>query len=74
MPGPKLGTFSVFPQQLQRGSFLKGRKSVQSGSGRDAVPIPREFVNLEWLSVHIELNGKSRTRLSLITAIGCDRM
>ena len=56
------------------GRDLKGRKSVPSGSGRVAVPIPREFVNLERLSVHIELNGKSRTRLSLITAIGCDHM
>ena len=35
------------------GRYLKRRKSVPSGSGQDAVPIPREFVNFEWLSVHI---------------------
>ena len=75
--------FSISPAAAEKkfrnertayGCDLKGRKSVPSGSGRVAVPIPREFVNLEWLSVHIELNGKSRTRLSLITAIGCDHM
>lgn len=33
------------------GRFLKKRKSMPSGSGRDAVPpTPREFENLEWLS------------------------
>ena len=36
------------------GRYLKRRKSVPSGSGRDAVSISREFVNIEWLSVHIE--------------------
>ena len=75
--------FSISPAAAEKkfrnvrtacGRDLKGRKNVPSGSGRNAVPIPREFVNLEWLSVHIELNGKSRTRLSLITAIGCDHM
>ena len=75
--------FSVSPTAAEKkfpnvraayGRYLKGRKSVPSGPGRDAVPIPREFVHLEWLSVHIELSGKSRTRLSLITTIACDHM
>ena len=36
------------------GRFLKKKKSVPSGSGRDAVPsIPKEFANLEWLSTLI---------------------
>ena len=35
------------------GHYLKQQNSVPSGSGRDAVPIPCKFVNLEWLSVHI---------------------
>ena len=36
------------------GRWLKKRKSVLSGSGRDAVPkVPPEFGNLDWLSNHI---------------------
>ena len=36
------------------GRFLKKRKNVPSGSGRDAVPtIPEEFANLNWLSTLI---------------------
>ena len=34
------------------GRFLK-KKSVPSGSGRGAVPLPREFTNLDWLQAHI---------------------
>ena len=44
--------FSVSPIAAENvravyGRYLKGRKSVPSGPGRDAVPIPREFVHLE---------------------------
>ena len=55
--------FSISPAAAEKkfrdvrtayGRYLRRRKSVPSGSGRNAVPIPREFVNLEWLSVHIE--------------------
>ena len=35
------------------GRFLKKLKGVPSGSGRDAVPIPGEFANLEWLDQYI---------------------
>ena len=35
------------------GRFLKKKKSVPSGSGRGAVPLPREFTNLDWLQAHI---------------------
>ena len=67
--------FQLFlPRPVTYGRYLKRRKSVPPGSGRDAVPIPREFENLRRLSVHIELNGKSRTRVSSVTAIGCDHM
>lgn len=75
--------FSISPAAAEKkfrnvrtayGRYLKRRKSVPSGSNGDPVPIPREFISLEWLSEHIELNGKSRTRLSLITAIRCDHM
>ena len=54
--------FSISPAAAEKkfrnvrtayGCYLKRRKSVPCGSGRDAVPIPREFVHLEWLSVHI---------------------
>ena len=35
------------------GRYLKKRKSVPSGSGRDAVQTPREFANLDWLATLI---------------------
>ena len=35
------------------GRYLKKRKSVPFGSGRDAVPIPLQFANLKWLSPYI---------------------
>ena len=49
--------FSISPAAAEKkfrnvrttlGHYLKRRKSVQSGSGQDAIPIPRKFVNLEW--------------------------
>ena len=36
------------------GRFLKKAKSVPSGSGRDAVLVPREFENLGWLATYID--------------------
>ena len=34
--------------------FLRKVKSTPSGSGREAIPTPREFANLEWLACFIE--------------------
>ena len=53
--------FQVTPDEAEKkyirtsyGRWLKKRKSVPSGSGRDAVPkVPSEFENLDWLSNHI---------------------
>ncbi|XP_046848019.1 uncharacterized protein LOC124441589 [Xenia sp. Carnegie-2017] len=42
--------------------YLKKMKNVPSGSGRDAVPIPGEFANLEWLKQHIS-HRKSSSNL-----------
>ena len=36
------------------GRYLRRTNFVPSGSGRDAVPVPKEFANLKWLSVFIE--------------------
>ena len=72
--------FSISPAAAEKkfpnvrtayGRYLKRRKSAPPGSGRDAFPIPREFANLEWLSVHIEHRP---TFSILVTAIGCDHM
>ena len=32
------------------GRFLRKRKAIPSGSGRDVVPVPGEFSNLGWLN------------------------
>ena len=46
------------------GRYLKKKKSVPSGSGRDAVqPPPAEFVNLEWLETHISQRGDTITNM-----------
>ena len=55
--------FDISPEEAEKkfrnvrtayGRFLKKRKGIPSGSGRDAVPeIPKEFANLEWLSTLI---------------------
>ena len=38
------------------GRWLKRKKNIHSGSGRDAVPKPPpEFQNLEWLDCHIKV-------------------
>ena len=42
------------------GRYLKKRKSVSSGSGRNAVPLPAEFANLEWLNNHINPHAETR--------------
>ena len=31
------------------GRYLKKVKAIPSGSGRDAVPTPKDFAGLEWL-------------------------
>eukprot|EP00112_Aurelia_sp_Birch-Aquarium-sp1_P015509 Seg3441.6 transcript_id=Seg3441.6/GoldUCD/mRNA.D3Y31 product="hypothetical protein" protein_id=Seg3441.6/GoldUCD/D3Y31 len=55
--------FSITPTEAEKrfknirtayGRFLKKSKNVPSGSGRDAVPVPREFENLGWLATYID--------------------
>ena len=46
------------------GRYLKKRKSVPSGSGRNAVPTPAEFANLEWLNNRI--NHRAETSVKKI--------
>ena len=35
------------------GRYLKNVKAIPSGSGRDAVPTPKDFAGLEWLQKYI---------------------
>ena len=42
---------------------MRKKKSVPSGSGRDAVPSPAEFSNLEWLSNHINQRPSTVTNV-----------
>ena len=35
------------------GRYLKKLKSIPSGSGRDAVPVPKDFAGLDWLQQYI---------------------
>lgn len=35
------------------GRYLKKVKSIPSGSGRDAVPVPKDFAGLDWLQKYI---------------------
>ena len=44
------------------GQYLKKKKSVSSGSGRDAVP-PQEFTNLDWLANHINHKASTVTNM-----------
>ena len=48
---------------------MKKRKSVPSRSGRNAVPTPTQFANLEWLNNHI--NHRTET-VNNIAAIPSD--
>ena len=43
------------------GRYLKKKKSVPSGSGRDAVP-PQEFTNLDWLTNHVNHKASTVTK------------
>ena len=46
------------------GRYLKKKKSLPSGSGRDAVQLPpAEFANLEWLEAHISQRGDTITNM-----------
>ncbi|XP_078357367.1 uncharacterized protein LOC144642263 [Oculina patagonica] len=47
------------------GRFLKKRKSIPSGSGRNAVPAPAEFANLEWLDIHINSRAETVTNVAI---------
>ena len=48
------------------GRYLKKRKSVPSGSGRNAVPTPAEFANLEWLNNHINHRAETVTNVAAV--------
>lgn len=50
------------------GDTWEKKKSVPSGSGRDAVPSPAEFSNLDWLSNHIN-QRPSNQRPSTVTNV-----
>ena len=52
------------------GRYLKKQKSVPSGSGRNAVPIPAEFANLEWLNNHINHHAETVTNIAAIDQFG----
>ena len=45
------------------GRYLRKKKSVPSGSGRDAVPAPAEFSNLDWLANHINQRPSTVTNM-----------
>ena len=51
--------FDMSPEEAEKkfknirtafGRYLKKAKSIPLGSGRDAVPVPREFESLDWLA------------------------
>ena len=42
---------------------IRKKESVPSGSGRDAVPSPAEFSNLDWLSNHINQRSSTVTKM-----------
>ena len=48
------------------GSYLKKRKSVPSRSGRNAVPTPAEFANLERLKNHINHRAETVTNIAAV--------
>ena len=45
------------------GRYLRKKKSVPSGSGRDAVPSPAEFSYLDWLANHINRRPSTVTNM-----------
>jgi len=45
------------------GRYLREKTSVPSGSGRDAVPPPAEFSNLDWLVNHINQRPSTVTNM-----------
>ena len=45
---------------------MRKRKSVPSGSGRNAVPTPAEFANLEWLNNHINHRAETVTNIAAV--------
>ena len=48
------------------GRYLRKKKSIPSGSGRNAVPVPSEFANLDWLTMHINQRANTSTNMSFI--------
>ena len=48
------------------GRYLRKKKSIPSGSGRDVAPIPSEFANLDWLVTHINQRANTMTNISLL--------
>ena len=47
------------------GRYLRKKKSIPSGSGRDVAPIPSEFANLDWLVTHINQRANTMMNISL---------
>ena len=47
---------------------MKKRKTVPSGSGRNAVPTLAEFANLEWLNNHINHRAETVTNIATISS------
>ena len=68
------GQFNLEPAEAERKyknirsaycRFLKKKKkAVPSGSGRDAVPVPPEFSNLDWLVSHINHRAATVSNLT----------
>ena len=44
------------------GRYLKKRESVPLNSGRNAVPTPTQFANLEWLNNHVNHRAETVTK------------
>ena len=48
------------------GRFLKRKKSVRSGCGRESVPVvPREFINLGWLQGHMSFRANTASNFDV---------
>ena len=67
------GQFNLEPAEAERKyknirsaycRFLKKKKAVPSGSGRDAVPVPTEFSNLDSLVSHINHRAATVSNLT----------
>ena len=48
------------------GRYLKKLNSVPSVSGRNAIPTPAKFANLEWLNNHINHRAETVTNIAAV--------